>query len=378
MNIFTKTPPGAKPIQPVVVDIYGGGFNHGSANGKPDKARHFVRNGIVVVKFNYRVGPFGFLSTEDEVVPGNMGLKDQQLALQWVHKNIHLFGGDKNKVTLMGQSARAASVTFHILSKKSAGLFRAAIAMSGSVLNTFSYQRDAAKTAYGLAKLTVPHFGKNKTTRQLIKALQNVPAKDIDATDSTYDAFGPVVEVDHADAFISQPFYDLSTKAPANKVPIFMGMTSEEAIGHGRDLASLKKYAERYDNDPSFLEDQCGCLNICNDEKVRRIVGEKIKKAYTNGSMADDLSTVIKFDSEKRYTKAVIRFAQLQSQFSDVYFYVFSYHGKIGKNDVYVKGAGRIGHAEDAKYMYLDPFDASNKTRHPRRMSFSRTCKFHP
>lgn len=50
-----------------------------------------------------------------------MGLKDQQFALQWVQKNIHLFGGDAKKVTIYGQSAGAASVTYHILSQESKG-----------------------------------------------------------------------------------------------------------------------------------------------------------------------------------------------------------------------------------------------------------------
>lgn len=63
----------------------------------------------------------GFLSTGDKAISGNMGLKDQRLALKWIQQNIHLFGGDPEKVTIMGQSAGSASVTYQILSPGSAG-----------------------------------------------------------------------------------------------------------------------------------------------------------------------------------------------------------------------------------------------------------------
>lgn len=63
----------------------------------------------------------GFLSTEDEVCPGNWGLKDQQAALRWVNNNISSFGGDKNNITIFGISAGGASVQYHTISPLSKG-----------------------------------------------------------------------------------------------------------------------------------------------------------------------------------------------------------------------------------------------------------------
>jgi len=63
----------------------------------------------------------GFLNTGDDTVSGNMGLKDQVLALKWVNENIHHFNGDKDVVTLMGESSGGSSVHYHMLSPMSKG-----------------------------------------------------------------------------------------------------------------------------------------------------------------------------------------------------------------------------------------------------------------
>lgn len=57
----------------------------------------------------------GFLSTGDTVLPGNLGLKDQRLALQWVRENIEKFGGCPDQVTIVGDGAGGASVHYHVL-----------------------------------------------------------------------------------------------------------------------------------------------------------------------------------------------------------------------------------------------------------------------
>lgn len=96
-----------------------------------------LQKDVVVVTFNYRLGPFGFLSLSDPSlgVPGNAGLKDQNFALKWIQRNIVKFGGDPGNVTLAGQSAGGASVHYHMISELSNGLFRRAIPMSGVAFN---------------------------------------------------------------------------------------------------------------------------------------------------------------------------------------------------------------------------------------------------
>ena len=122
---------------PVVVWIYGGGFNIGSASMANYSGEPMAREGVVRVNIAYRVGALGFLahpalSAESGHGSGNYGLMDQIAALQWIKRNIARFGGGPDNVTIVGQSAGAMSVALLQLSPMARGLFARAVAMSGS------------------------------------------------------------------------------------------------------------------------------------------------------------------------------------------------------------------------------------------------------
>ncbi|XP_034404571.1 cholinesterase-like [Cyclopterus lumpus] len=131
---FNKTEPKPSPLAHVLVWIYGGGFSSGTSSLDLYDGRFLSKSeDVIIVSMNYRLGALGFLTTPaDKNVPGNAGLMDQRLALQWVAKNIAAFGGDSTKVTLFGESAGSASVGFHLLSAGSQSLFQRAVMQSGS------------------------------------------------------------------------------------------------------------------------------------------------------------------------------------------------------------------------------------------------------
>lgn len=126
----------SKERRPVYVWIYGGGFNEGYGANPQFDGEGLARKGVVVVTFNYRLGPLGFLATPElskesgHNASGNYGLMDDIAMLKWVRRNIAAFGGDPKRVTIGGQSAGAGSVGFLSMSPEARGLFHRSIAES--------------------------------------------------------------------------------------------------------------------------------------------------------------------------------------------------------------------------------------------------------
>jgi len=126
LNIWTPDPIAGG--LPVMVWIPGGMFEVGS--GASYDGSRFARDGVVCVTINYRVATEGFLYLADG--GANLGLLDQIAALEWVHDNIAAFGGDRENVTIFGESAGAMSVGTLLAVPRAQGLFRRAICQSGA------------------------------------------------------------------------------------------------------------------------------------------------------------------------------------------------------------------------------------------------------
>ncbi|XP_012276174.1 acetylcholinesterase [Orussus abietinus] len=145
LNIYTRSicrerTCTGKILMPIIFFIHGGSFTVGSGDMDdflygPDM---IMDEDVVLVTINYRLGALGFLSFEG-LVSGNMGLKDQAMALRWVWQNAEYLGGDRNRIVLMGQSAGAASAQFHSLHPSSRRLISGVIAQSGSILAPWAW-----------------------------------------------------------------------------------------------------------------------------------------------------------------------------------------------------------------------------------------------
>ena len=137
LNLNIYTPKNAKNA-PVILYFHGGGFNSGSNNEEPFRGYELARRGIITVFANYRVGVLGYFAHEEIRKKygrnGNFGLDDELLALRWVRAHIREFGGNKDNITLMGQSAGAMAIQYLCLNHDLEGMFDKAVMMSGAGL----------------------------------------------------------------------------------------------------------------------------------------------------------------------------------------------------------------------------------------------------
>ena len=144
LNLNIWAPEDAKYC-PVLVIIYGGGLVSGQNHSGECNGEFLARRGIVTVAMNYRVNIFGFIAMkelEDENgKSGNYGYYDQQTAISWIRRNIQSFGGDPDNMTLIGQSAGAASCETQIKSPLNKGVFKQAIIQSSAGFSTYIKQK---------------------------------------------------------------------------------------------------------------------------------------------------------------------------------------------------------------------------------------------
>ncbi|XP_049842018.1 esterase FE4-like isoform X2 [Schistocerca gregaria] len=263
INVCTPKLPseGSSGLLPVMVHIHGGGLMLGSGNedfGGPD---FLIRYGVVFVSLNYRLGVLGFLNAGDRLVPGNMGFKDQVMALRWVKDNIASFGGDPDNVTIFGGSAGGWSCHGLVLSPLAKGLFHRAIAHSGVVLGDGACSDRVRARSFTLAA----HLGlKTDDPQQLVDFLRQQPARllvenalfgrseDDKARGLLFPFAGTVVEPADADggAFFPREPAQLLRSGDFQAVPFITGVGTHEGSAFATDQSEwsikLSGYAENH------------------------------------------------------------------------------------------------------------------------------------
>jgi para-nitrobenzyl esterase len=215
--------------RPVMVWLHGGGNIDGESNDY-DATKLARDGGVVVVTLNYRLSVFGFLAhpalDSEGHAAANYGLMDQQFALSWVQRNIAVFGGDPQDVTIFGESAGGFNVLANIASPTASGLFQRAIVESGaySVTQATLAQAEGVGTAFATA------VGCPDQTAACLRSLsvQDIINKGSDYTGGVLGLPGQaVIAIDGT--ILAQSIVDTLKSGQFNRVPVNNGTNRDEA-----------------------------------------------------------------------------------------------------------------------------------------------------
>ncbi|PSN48039.1 hypothetical protein C0J52_09101 [Blattella germanica] len=301
--------------------IYWGNNTIGNCSKDSWPPDFFLEQDIVLVMFNYRLGPLGFLCTEDSELPGNTGLKDQVMALRWIQENISNIGGDPNNVTLGGYSTGAVDVNYHLVSPMSKGLFHRVIIQSGSTMNSYGYLRTSHRER--AFKLGETLGFRTTQTKELVKFLHRIPPERLmRAADKAQDP----------NSFLTENAIELMETGKFHKVPVLIGFTNREGIYFCQELFAI--------------ENQCGTLykrldSVVSEgltfdpppEKVRG-AAKRIRNFYFGDKpiSMETINELADLQTDAQFVYGVHRSAKilLHHNSHPVYVYQFSFDGKLG------------------------------------------------
>ncbi|XP_043269297.1 esterase E4-like [Venturia canescens] len=355
-----------KTKRPVIIFIHSGGFYTCSAQSRLFGPQYLLDHDVVLVTINFRLGPFGFLSTGDSVFPGNIGLKDQVATFRWVRDNIAAFGGDPNSVTLMGYNAGSRSISLHLVSPMSRGLFHRAICMSGSLTNQKPLSHHEIGYAKKLARLlNCP----DDTSEKMVECLRTIPPDAITYTFSHFldwhlepeSVWLPVVEpnIPGLERFLTDQPANLIRKGMIQQVPILAGLTRDEFSG----ITMIEVLRAKLGDYSMFQElnenwDYIAPISFEYERNTSRskMISQKLRDYYFKG---EPISLKNVKAHGRGYADSIsgfpmYRFVRLVAAFSKqpVYYYRFVYEGKYGLIQWVNTGKPYgVSHLDDLQYI---------------------------
>ncbi|KAJ3646359.1 hypothetical protein Zmor_023949 [Zophobas morio] len=368
LNVYaTKLPAGKNnPKRPVIIHLHPGGFYSVTSRSNWAGPQYFMDQDIVMVTLNYRLATLGFISVGKEA-PGNNGLRDQVIAMKWVQKNIASFGGDPNSVTLYGYSAGAWSITLHMVSPMSRGLFHKAILGSGSALGHWPLPRHQLDLAKKQARI-VGCPDDNATV--VIDCLRKTPAEELGNSFFQFAEFGtdpiliwsPVIEEDFGqERFLPDHPIKLIKSGKFEQVPVIAGITKDEFAQRAFPILSNDSLLQQVNND---FERYAPLMFIYERGTSKsKEVSRSVRQFYLG---VDPITNASLQNLENAYSDSIVGFpanraVDLISTYSNkpVYYYLFTYQGRYShfylpdSNGTIPNG---VAHHDDLIYLfYISP-----------------------
>lgn len=337
---FSIADPPPKDGYAVIVWLHSGDFVSGNSS-ELNPFQLVFKQKVIIVTVAFRLGVFGFFTTNDGEASGNYGLMDQSAALLWVNRNIQLFNGNPKSVTLMGHGAGAVSISLHLTSGEwSEDLFQKAIIMSGSSLSS-TWVRDPRSYKSSISQVS-DTFACSPQTSAMLRCLRRVDAtlfmESIPPLDWT-----PVIDnrlSNTTTPFIPDDPKILFDRANAiRKVPVIIGFTDMEDVldvsmremlenGLSNDMYTtlttdvvLNDIAQLEANNETYCGENGGGTN---NQPILDAMEFAYKPYFTASNGADVLrKKYIDFSTERSYVAPSFSMAKALSKNSEVFMYRF-------------------------------------------------------
>ena len=274
---------------PILVFIHGGSLTNGSSSYEDYNGENVAKHGVIMITITYRLGVFGYFAHPDlrkeslNNTTGNYGLLDQIFALKWINNNATNFGGDKNNITIAGESAGSSSVSALCTSPLATGLFKRAIGESSSlVMRVPPHTYRTEEAAYKVSKNILKEF-KCKSVDELRK----IPAKKL-------------VETKYKNSEMMLDGYAL----PKDPYQVYAeGSNNEEALLSGYNVKEADAFVI-----PNFL------FSPTNKKNIKQRIADN-----TDQQCADAICELYKDEIEKDAFSAI-------NEIMSIYWFIMPHH----------------------------------------------------
>lgn len=294
-------------------------------------------------------------------ISGNNALKDQQLALEWIHENIASFNGDPGRICLFGESFGAGCVNLHVLNQKSRKFINSVICQSGTALTRRGFREESYdEEVLKIAKL----LGcKSDSLSDALETLVKADVKDLyencEKLPTSYEThtrlrrWRMVIEEESEEAFISKsPFELLISQAGKIKIPMIFG--TNDGDGMPRTSASLKRLSDINQDITKFM-----MKSILTTAVNQNTIAADIKKFYFKNQdvSKENFGGLIDFFTDYIYLGYQTVTVDLMARFhpeSKIFLNEFQFDGKLNlqKEQVGLKHVRGACHADDLYYIF--------------------------
>jgi len=370
LNVYTSTTTSSDNL-PVLFWVYGGGFQIGGQLSYDGNVLASLHDVVVVIP-NYRVSCFGFLSFSGENSPctGNMGLLDQNMALQWCKENVASFGGNPDNVTIFGESAGSISVDLHVHSPLSSGLFHKAICHSG--VSRFPMLVRSAAENQTATELLLKNFKIDEQDQKVqLEKIKKIPAKELaDFAFKMTKEFGYFTPVTQDPYFFPSGLEDIVSKESFHRVPQIFGSNNTESFGILSTLYQTKGFNNGLSEEDGkmFLNQFVKMIVPTMPDKVAKIEKALIDEYSKHFDIKNDPMFWTKFlghlNGDSTFVVPSILRATNHSAKAPAYFYMMTQDLKYNHSKEYNKeekpyiksSLCECDHADDLIFTFGIPF----------------------